>query len=155
MPHWAGFMTMRHEVDQAESFRPWVAEPSTESVTSIDPATLATPGLFGFIVQWHLPDVTLGRTLDDDDQPVVVLVADDGSHAEIAMNPNADGYRLRQYGPQRLWDRVEEAATFWNDEGRPSYERFGITATTHGQHLWYDNPHGPRRWPLEGSADRT
>jgi len=148
-------MTMRHEVDQAESFRPWVAEPSTESVTSIDPATLATPGLFGFIVQWHLPDVTLGRTLDDDDQPVVVLVADDGSHAEIAMNPNADGYRLRQYGPQRLWDRVEEAATFWNDEGRPSYERFGITATTHGQHLWYDNPHGPRRWPLEGSADRT
>ncbi len=154
VPHWAGFMTMRHEIDQAEHFRPWVAEPFSESVTSIDPAPLAMHGLFGFVVQWHLPDVTRAHTLDDDGRPVVVLNADDGSRAEIAMNPNAGGYRLRQYGPQRLWDRVEEAATFWNDEGRPSYERFGITATPRGQHVWYDDPDGAHRWPLEGSSDR-
>ncbi len=150
VPRWAGFMGMRHAVNQVETFRPWVCEPSSESVTSVDPAPLAMHGLFGFIVQWHLPDVTRAHTVGDDGQPVVDLVADDGSRAEITMTPGPAGYRVRQYGPQRLWDRVEEAATFWNDEGRPSYERFGITATPHGQHVWYDDPDGPRRWPLQG-----
>ncbi|MGH4026166.1 MAG: ATP-grasp peptide maturase system methyltransferase [Pseudonocardiaceae bacterium] len=151
VPHWAGFMMMRHEIDQTETCRPWIAEPFTESATAIDPASLATPGLFGFVVQWHLPDVTLGRTLDNDGQPVVVLIADDGSHAEIAMNPDTDGYRVHEHGPQRLWQRVEQAATFWNEEGRPSYERFGITVTPHGQHVWYNSPDGPHRWPLKSS----
>ncbi|MGH3942649.1 MAG: methyltransferase domain-containing protein [Pseudonocardiaceae bacterium] len=151
LPYWAGFMTMRHEVDPAETSRPWVCEPSSESVTSIDPAPLAMHGLVGFVVQWHLPNVTRAHTVDDDGQPVVDLVADDGSRAEVAMTPGPAGYRVRQYGPQRLWDRVEQAATFWNDEGQPSYDRFGITATPHSQHVWYDDPDGPQRWPLQDS----
>ncbi len=48
-------------------------------MTSIDPAPLAMHSLFGFIVQWHLPDVTRAHTVGDDGQPVVDLVADDGS----------------------------------------------------------------------------
>jgi methyltransferase of ATP-grasp peptide maturase system len=148
VPHWAGFMTMRHEVDQAETVRPWVCEPSSESVTSIDPAPLAMHDLFGFVVQWHLPDVTRGCTLDDDGRPMVVLIADDRSCAQVAMTPGRAGYRVRQYGPQRLWDRVEQAAEFWNSKGRPSYERFGITATRHDQHVWYDHPDSEHRWPL-------
>jgi len=151
VPHWAGFMTMRHAIDQVETSRPWVCEPSSESVTSIDPAPLARHDLFGFIVQWHLPDVTRAHTLSDDGQPVVDLVADDGSRAEIAMTPGPTGYRVCQYGPQRLWDRVEEAASFWNNEGRPSYERFGITATPQSQHVWYDDPAGPYYWPLRSN----
>lgn len=118
------------------------------------PGPLAMHGLFGFIVQWHLPDVTRGHTLDDDGQPMVVLIADDGSCAKIAMTSGPAGYRVRHYGPQRLWDCVEEAASFWNDEGRPSYERFGITATPHSQHVWYDDPDGPQRWPLQNPANR-
>ncbi len=148
IPHWAGFMTMRHAVEQVESFRPSVLEPFSESVTSLDPDPLATLGLFRFVLQWHLPDVTLGPNLDDDGQPVFDLVADDRSRAEIAMTPGPAAYRVRQYGPQRLWDRVEQAAAFWDDEGRPSYERFGITATPHEQHVWYDHPESPHRWPL-------
>ncbi|MGH3913456.1 MAG: methyltransferase domain-containing protein, partial [Pseudonocardiaceae bacterium] len=148
LPYWAGFMTMRHEVDQAENFRPWVCEPCSESVTSVDPVPLAMHDLFGFIVQWHLPHVTRAHTVDDDGQPVVDLVADDGSRAEVAMAPGPVGYRVRQYGPQRLWDCVEQAATFWHDEGQPSYERFGIVATPHDQHVWYGTPDGPHRWPL-------
>ncbi|MGH3621261.1 MAG: methyltransferase domain-containing protein [Sciscionella sp.] len=148
VPHWAGFMALRPAVEQVETFRPWSAEPCTESVTSLDPATLAAPGLFGFVVQWHLPGVTLGRNLDEDGQPVLDLVADDRSRAEIARTPSPAGYRVRQYGPQRLWDRVEQAATFWNNEDQPSYERFGITATPQRQHIWYDHPDGPHHWPL-------
>ncbi len=148
VPRWAGFMTMRHDADLTGVHWPWLAGPATESWTAIDPATLTAHGLFGFVVQWHLPDVTHGHTTNDDGQPVINLVAADGSRAEITTIPSPHGYVVREYGPRRLWSRVEEAATFWNDEGRPSYERFGITATTHGQHVWYDNPDGPRRWPL-------
>jgi hypothetical protein len=148
VPHWAGFMTMRHDVEPAESRWPVLDLPATKSWTTIDPLTVNTHGLFGFIVQWQLPDVTHGRMTDDDGQPAVFLLARDGSRAEVLTTATGRGYSVRQYGPQRLWDRVEEAATCWNDEGRPSYECFGLTATTHDQYVWYDQPDGPHRWPL-------
>ncbi len=154
VPHWAGFMAMRRDVEPADLRWPVLALPATESWTTIDPVTLNTHGLFGFIVQWQLPDVTHGRMTDDDGQPAVFLLARDGSRTEVATTPTARGYLVRQYGSHRLWDRVEEAATFWNDEGRPSYERFGITATPQGQHVWYDQPGGPHRWSLTPAASQ-
>jgi hypothetical protein len=39
-----------------------------------------------------------------------------------------------------LWDRVEEAHEFWQHAGRPNYDRFGITANTTEQYVWYDHP---------------
>lgn len=149
LPHWAGFMTMRHDVNQTETSRPWVCKPFSESVTSIDPAPLTVHGLFGFVVGWQLPHVTRAHAISDDGQPVVDLVADDGSRAEVAMTRGPAGYQVRQYGPQRLWDRVEEAVTFWEDEGRPSYERFGITASSHSQTVWFDSPDSGHQWPLQ------
>jgi methyltransferase of ATP-grasp peptide maturase system len=150
LPHWAGFMPIRHSTEQPESSWPWIAEPRSESTTEVDPATLAASGLFGFVAQWHLPNTTIGRTIDDQGHPAVSLLADDGSRADAATTPDlaGGGYPVRQYGPRRLWDAVEHAAAFWNDEGRPGYERFGISATTHGQYVWYDEPDGPHRWPL-------
>jgi uncharacterized protein len=40
--------------------------------------------------------------------------ARDGFRAEVATTATTRGYFVCQYGPQRLWDRVEHAATFWN-----------------------------------------
>jgi methyltransferase of ATP-grasp peptide maturase system len=148
LPHWAGFMTMRHHVEPSHPQWPVLELPATQSCTTIDPLTLNTHGLFGFIVQWQLPGVTHGRMINDDGQPVVFLLARDGSRAEVTTTSTTGGYPVRQYGPQRLWDHVEHAATFWNQQGRPSYERFGLTATTHDQYIWYDQPDGPHRWSL-------
>ena len=81
-----------------------------------------------------------------------------GYFGSWSLSGNAfGGYSVRQYGPQRLWDRVEEAAIFWNEQGRPSYERFGLTATTHDQYVWYDQPDGSHRWSLlpDRSASET
>jgi methyltransferase of ATP-grasp peptide maturase system len=148
LPHWAGFMTMRHDVKPSHPRWPVLELPATESWTTIDPLTLNTHGLFGFIVQWQLPAVTHGRMLDENGQPAVFFLARDGSRAEVATTPTARGYPVRQYGPRRLWDRVEHAAAFWNEQGQPSYERFGLTATTHDQYIWYEQPDGPHRWSL-------
>ncbi|MBV9011146.1 MAG: hypothetical protein JO272_03690, partial [Pseudonocardiales bacterium] len=62
--------------------------------------------------------------------------------------PAAGGFPVTQTGPSRLWDRVEEAHEFWQQAGRPSYDRFGITASTTEQYVWYDHPEGGHRWPL-------
>ncbi|MGQ0777532.1 MAG: hypothetical protein ACT4NY_24500 [Pseudonocardiales bacterium] len=43
--------------------------PATESWTTIDPTTVNTHGLFGFIVQWWLPDVTHGVWYDNPNGP--------------------------------------------------------------------------------------
>jgi hypothetical protein len=59
--------------------------PATVSWTTIDPITLNTHGLFGFVVQWQLPDVTHGRMTDDDGQPAVFLLAH-GRASEHAGN---------------------------------------------------------------------
>ena len=147
LPHWAGFMTMRHDIEPTHPYWPVLELPATRSWTTIDPLAVNTHGLFGFILQWQLPEVTQGR-MTDDGQPAVFLLSRDGSRAEVATTATARGYAVRQCGPQRLWDRVENAATFWNEQGRPSYERFGITATPQDQYVWYDQPTGPHRWPL-------
>ena len=93
--------------------------------------------------------------INDDGQPAVFVLARDGSRAEVETTPTGRGYLVRQYGPQRLWNRVEQAAAFWNEQGRPSYECFGLTATIHDQYVWYGQPDGPYRWslPLDRSPD--
>ncbi|WP_407841367.1 hypothetical protein ACE1OC_41070 [Streptomyces sp. DSM 116496] len=34
-----------------------------------------------------------------------------------------------QYGPQRLWDAVEAACSWWEEQGRPGLDCFGLTVT--------------------------
>jgi hypothetical protein len=119
-----------------------------ESFTALDPTQLQSHGLFGFVAQWHLPDVNLGLMADDNGQPCVHLFAPDGSTAIVRNSCTDGGHQVTQHGPRRLWDRVEQAHQFWHDAGRPNYDRFGITATTSDQHVWYDHPDSPHRWPL-------
>lgn len=152
VPRWAGFMEMRHELDVVTEPWTWYASIPTESWTSIDPMTVNNHGLFGFVVQWHLPGVTQGRMTDADGRPAVFLMDRAGNRAEVLTTRTPQGHRVRQYGDRQLWNRVEEAAAFWNAEGRPSYERFGIRATVEGQYVWYEDPDGSHRWPLPRHA---
>jgi methyltransferase of ATP-grasp peptide maturase system len=149
LPHWAGFMAMRHTVDvPTTTQRPWLDGEPTHSMTDLDPTLLQTHGLFGFVAQWHVPDTTLGSMTDDNGDPAVYLSGADGSQAVITTTQNNGSRNVTQSGPRRLWDRVEQAHQFWIGAGQPNYDRFGITATTEGQHIWYDHPDSPHRWPL-------
>lgn len=151
VPHWAGFMWMRHTVDPPTSQKIWLDDEPTESFTEVDPALLHTHGLFGFVAQWHLPEVDWG-TVTDDGQPALYLAAPDGSRAVVGISRTDRGHKLIQSGPRRLWDRVEQSHQFWIDAGQPSYERFGITATPTEQHVWFDHPASKYRWELPPPA---
>ncbi|WP_158239581.1 methyltransferase domain-containing protein [Streptomyces carminius] len=69
----------------------------------------------------------------------------DGSTAHI----HADG-TVRQTGPRRLWNLVEELHEQFSGTA-PAREEFGITATPHRQWAWLDDPHGPG-WDLPSTT---
>jgi hypothetical protein len=52
-------------------------------------------------------------------------------------------YEVAQSGPRRLWDELEAAWRWWDDRGRPGFDRFGLTATPDGETVWLDAPDSP------------
>jgi hypothetical protein len=95
------------------------------SVSAVDPKLLRYDGQFG-----------------------IQLYAPDGSRTLARSSRTGHGWQVTQCGPRRLWDRVEEAHEFWQQAGRPHYDRFGITATATEQYVWYDHPDSEHRWQL-------
>ncbi|MDF3291205.1 methyltransferase domain-containing protein [Streptomyces silvisoli] len=78
---------------------------------------------------------------DDGNLTSVGLWTEDGSTASA----HVEG-KVRQIGPQRLWDTVEELALIF-PAGAPAREDFGLTITPGSQRVWYHEPNGPS-WPL-------
>lgn len=148
LPGYGSFMPLRHTLALPPRGSVWETDDEpVESVSQVDPVALQYGNEFGFVVQWHLPDVTL-HPATEDGQAGVHLRALDGSRASIYATSTRGGFPVRQAGPRRLWDRVEEAHTFWRQAGCPSSDRFGITAAATKQYVWYDHPDGAHRWPL-------
>jgi methyltransferase of ATP-grasp peptide maturase system len=152
IPGYASFMPLRHTLDVPVPGPIWETDDTpVESVSGLDPALLPSNHEFGFVAQWHLPDVTWGPTTEDG-AAGVHLRAPDGSRASVYGTSTDGGFLVSQAGPCRLWDRVEEAYTFWQQTGRPTSDRFGITATPTEQYVWYDHPDSEHRWPLPTST---
>ncbi|MGH3800702.1 MAG: methyltransferase domain-containing protein [Pseudonocardiaceae bacterium] len=148
LPFGSSFMPLRHTPDIPPSEVIWEPEGErVESLTDVDPTLLHTDGLLGFVAQWHLPEVSRGP-LTEDCEPGIHLRAPNGSRASVRSAPTHGRFPVTQYGPRRLWDEVAEAHGFWERAGRPRYDRFGITATTTDQYVWYDHPGSEHRWPL-------
>ncbi|MEV6987312.1 methyltransferase domain-containing protein [Sphaerisporangium sp. NPDC051017] len=53
------------------------------------------------------------------------------------------GREVRQYGERNLWDEVEAAFFKWVEWGCPGRNRFGMTVTRDGRHVWLDSPDSP------------
>ncbi|MGW6310509.1 rRNA adenine N-6-methyltransferase family protein [Streptomyces niveus] len=52
-------------------------------------------------------------------------------------------YPVVQSGPRRLWDELETAWHWWDQQGRPGFARFGLTVGNGGEHVWLDSPDQP------------
>jgi protein-L-isoaspartate(D-aspartate) O-methyltransferase len=58
-----------------------------------------------------------------------------GSWAAVHHRPGHDGpYRVRQYGPRRLFDEISAAYQRWKDSGKPPASAWKLTVTPNGQH---------------------
>lgn len=78
-------------------------------------------------------------------RPVWFYGLTDRSWACVMFRDGAEA-TVWQSGPRRLWEEVETAYHWWVDSGRPGHDRFGLTVTPDGQHVWLDEP--DNAWPL-------
>jgi hypothetical protein len=150
LPEYASFMPLRPGIDTFPSPPPRLnlAEGAVDSISTVDPKLLRWDTHIGFITQWHLPEVTWRHAYAEDGDIGLQLEAPDGSGAQAWHTPENGSFLIRQSGPRKLWNRVEEAHEFWQHAGRPNYDKFGITAHTTEQYVWYDHPDSPHRWQL-------
>ncbi|MBV6703336.1 methyltransferase domain-containing protein [Kitasatospora aureofaciens] len=65
------------------------------------------------------------------------------SWATADWEPDRTEFEIAQSGPRRLWDDVSAAWRWWVDQGRPGFDRFGLTVTPTGQMVWLDTPDNP------------
>lgn len=117
--------------------------PYDESTTEVDPREpFENDYQARFAVAALVPGCQDGRTFEFEDQDgkPALCVRDESSGSWAAFTRGADKHRVRQHGPRRLWDEIETAYLWWSEEGRPNHERFGMTITGSGQHIWLDSP---------------
>jgi protein-L-isoaspartate(D-aspartate) O-methyltransferase len=78
----------------------------------------------------------------DDEYHHLVRVHDSitGSWATVDVHRGSTAHPVRQHGPRRLWDEIEQAHAWWVTHDRPTYTRLGVTVTGTGQWTWLDHP---------------
>ncbi|WP_165974922.1 methyltransferase domain-containing protein [Nonomuraea deserti] len=70
----------------------------------------------------------------------VVDPADPGRWAVAVHRRGEAEHTVYQMGDRPLWDEVTEAYFRWIGWGEPGRDRFGMTVTRDGQHIWLDTP---------------
>ncbi|MFI9152836.1 methyltransferase domain-containing protein [Streptomyces sp. NPDC053367] len=71
------------------------------------------------------------------------------SWATADYEPDREEFEVFQSGPRKLWNEVETAYLWWEKQGRPGFERFGLTVDSDGERVWLDSPDNPV--PVRGS----
>jgi hypothetical protein len=73
-----------------------------------------------------------------------LLLADPGTGSWVRARRTAGGAELAEHGPRRLYDELAALAIQWDQHGRPTPDRYGLSVTAEGQHtLWLDDPSTP------------
>ncbi|MEV6684894.1 methyltransferase domain-containing protein [Streptomyces sp. NPDC051130] len=80
---------------------------------------------------------------DDGTYTLWTYSTDTLSWASADYEPGADSFDVVQSGPRRLWDETEAAYLWWEGQGRPGFDRFGLTVDGDGERPWLDSPDHP------------
>lgn len=80
---------------------------------------------------------------DDGTYTLWTYSTDTRSWASADYEPDRHEYEVVQSGPRKLWDETEAAYRWWERQGRPGFERFGLTADGSGGRAWLDSPNDP------------
>lgn len=115
--------------------------------TGLDPRVLDDDA-FVFIAQLHAPQVKLSPPSGPGDGFLLVSSGRDYSWAEIATSSDVGGYPVSHGGPRDLWGLIEQAHDLWLETGKPTAERFGVTATADRRFIWLDEPITGTTWDL-------
>ncbi|MFC5182012.1 methyltransferase domain-containing protein [Actinomadura harenae] len=133
---YASYMMMRaqrHPVWDAS------ARPGRRSTTDIDPRTIGyAPAGADLAMGAALPGVR-ARGERDGDGYILRLWSPD-AWATAHYGPGRDSYEVEQSGDRALWDLATSAYFDWVAHHSPGRDRFGLTVTPTGDHVWLDRP---------------
>lgn len=65
------------------------------------------------------------------------------SWATVDVEPGHEEHEVYQSGPRHLWDEVVAGYLWWDAQGRPGFDRFGLTVDGDGERVWLDRPDRP------------
>ncbi|MFF3948024.1 ATP-grasp peptide maturase system methyltransferase [Streptomyces sp. NPDC001902] len=108
--------------------------------TGIDRDTTIDAGILDdwaarFVAQTAAP---AAQRLHLGDRGQLLLDADAGSWA--LLQPGPQGWRVRQGGPDRIWDPIEDHLLRWRHDVSPALDQFRVTVSADGRHS-YTWPH--------------
>jgi protein-L-isoaspartate O-methyltransferase len=154
-PTYAAFMDLRHHPAAHTPQRPRPrrdpTSPLEQRTTTLNPRTPWKSLVVWFLASFDLgPDIALGYGRPDENRnpTVTSITLGDGSWAEVTLTGDHGTHHVREAGPRRVWQIIENAHTLWSTLGEPSWERFGLTVTPNQQRVWLDTPTSPHTWSL-------
>lgn len=86
-----------------------------------------------FLAQCAVPDAQM-VTVDE-----LVYLVDVVSGSAATLTPSDGEWHVREGGPVKLWDRVENVLDAFDSAGRPGPETFTLRVCDEGQRLWHPN----------------
>ncbi|MEU4226935.1 methyltransferase domain-containing protein [Nonomuraea sp. NPDC026600] len=120
--------------------RPRLEEVYRKSTTYLDPRRVVRSSYGAEVaIAGMLPEVCGTHETQDGGEFHLSLWSDD-SDAQVHYAPDYKGVAILQRGPRGLWDELEAAYLQWVSWGSPHRDRFGMTVTPEGQHIWLDSP---------------
>lgn len=138
LPTGSYFMAVRDAGTTGTPAHPGRPSATSGRLTGLDLAAVAEDDAFRFVVSLAAPGTASASERGDGGRVTAVeLWSADGSWAR------AEGETVRQAGPRLLWGAVEAAHKLYAEHDRPDRERFGMTVTAEGQHIWLDSPSQP------------
>ncbi|MEU6381929.1 methyltransferase domain-containing protein [Streptomyces bauhiniae] len=131
--------TDRKHVREHLGGRPWPAD-AHRSTTCLSPEAVGDwPVMFAVGVQ--VPDAfPWAETYDDGSYTLWLRDTSVTSWATADYIPGHEEFEVHQSGPRRLWEEVEGAYRWWDEQGRPGFERFGLAVDGDGERVWLDRP---------------
>ncbi|MFF1790419.1 methyltransferase domain-containing protein [Kitasatospora sp. NPDC058243] len=109
---------------------------------------LAPPDTGGWFEQFVIGSAVPGafwraERYEDGAYTLWIYSRDTQSWASVDYERGRTEYDVYQSGPRRLWDEVAAAWQWWADQGRPEFDRFGLTVTPDSHTVWLDSPDNP------------
>ncbi|MFD6970600.1 methyltransferase domain-containing protein [Streptomyces sp. NPDC059949] len=144
----SAFMRLRQQRSSRPPFeaylkgKPWPAD-GTRSTSTLSPADVGG-WLEQFAIGLQVRDAFWSvERYDDGSYTLWTYSTDTQSWASADFEPDRQEYEVVQSGPRQLWDETEAAYRWWQEQGRPGFNRFGLTADNTGVRTWLDSPDNP------------
>ncbi|MFV0134680.1 methyltransferase domain-containing protein [Streptomyces sp. HMX87] len=134
--------TERKHVREYLGGRKWPAD-GRRSMTSISPESVGDWPVM-FAIGGQVPEAfPWAENYDDGSYTLWLRDTAVTSWATVDYVPDREEFEVYQSGPRDLWNEVVAAYLWWEEQGRPGFERFGLTVDSEGERVWLDRPDNP------------